>query len=85
MVSPAVLNRFGYKKSKLSFRLMQENDVFMVSFFNQQPYLKDKVVGYGEEIAIYGRWDAKRQTLNGMKILSSSSQNEGFFADLSRQ
>ncbi|BFQ96767.1 ATP-dependent DNA helicase RecG [Enterococcus cecorum] len=76
VVSPAVLNRFGYKKSKLSFRLMQENDVFMVSFFNQ-PYLKDKVV-IGEEIAIYGRWDAKRQTLNGMKILSSSSQNEGF-------
>lgn len=76
VVSPAVLDRFGYKKSKLSFRLMQENDVFMVSFFNQ-PYLKDKVV-VGEEIAIYGRWDAKRQTLNGMKILSSSSQNEGF-------
>lgn len=76
VVSPAVLNRFGYKKSKLSFRLMQENDVFMVSFFNQ-PYLKDKIV-VGEEIAIYGRWDAKRQTLNGMKILSSSSQNEGF-------
>lgn len=76
VVSPAVLNRFGYKKSKLSFRLMQENDVFLVSFFNQ-PYLKDKVV-VGEEIAIYGRWDAKRQTLNGMKILSSSSQNEGF-------
>ena len=76
VVSPAVLNRFGYKKSKLSFRLMQENDVFMVSFFNQ-PYLKDKVV-VGEEIAIYGRWDAKRQTLNGTKILSSSSQNEGF-------
>lgn len=76
VVSPAVLNRFGYKKSKLSFRLMQENDVFMVSFFNQ-PYLKDKVV-VGEEIAIYGRWDAKRQTLNGMKILSSSSQNESF-------
>lgn len=76
VVSPAVLNRFGYKKSKLSFRLMQENDVFMVSFFNQA-YLKDKVV-VGEEIAIYGRWDAKRQTLNGMKILSSSSQNEGF-------
>ena len=76
VVSPAILNRFGYKKSKLSFRLMQENDVFMVSFFNQ-PYLKDKVV-VGEEIAIYGRWDAKRQTLNGMKILSSSSQNEGF-------
>lgn len=76
VVSPALLNRFGYKKSKLSFRLMQENDVFMVSFFNQ-PYLKDKVV-VGEEIAIYGRWDAKRQTLNGMKILSSSSQNEGF-------
>lgn len=76
VVSPAVLNRFGYKKSKLSFRIMQENDVFMVSFFNQ-PYLKDKVV-VGEEIAIYGRWDAKRQTLNGMKILSSSSQSEDF-------
>ena len=42
VVSPPVVNRFGYKKSRLQFRMMQDHDVFNVSFFNQ-PYLKDKV------------------------------------------
>ena len=67
VVSPAVLSRFGYKKSRLQFRMMQDHDVFAVSFFNQ-PYLKDKVE-VSEEIAVYGKWDAKRKSLTGMKIL----------------
>ncbi|MGX7130894.1 ATP-dependent DNA helicase RecG [Enterococcus songbeiensis] len=74
VVSPPVLNRFGYKKSRLQFRMMQDHGVFNVSFFNQ-PYLKDKAI-MGEELAVYGKWDAKRQALTGMKILGSQSQGD---------
>lgn len=74
VVSDAVLARYGYKKNRLQFRMMQNHDVFSVSFFNQ-PYLKDKVV-LGEEIAVYGKWDAKRKALNGMKILGSKSPED---------
>lgn len=74
VVSPPVMSRFGYKKSRLQFRMMQEHEVFNVSFFNQ-PYLKDKVI-LSEEIAVYGKWDAKRKALNGMKILSSQSPDD---------
>ncbi|EOT40620.1 ATP-dependent DNA helicase RecG [Enterococcus columbae] len=74
VVSPAVLSRFGYKKSRLQFRMMQEHDVFQVSFFNQ-PFLKEKII-LSEEIAVYGKWDAKKKSLTGMKILSSGQQEE---------
>lgn len=74
VVSPPVMSRFGYKKSRLTFRMMQEHEVFNVSFFNQ-PYLKDKVI-LSEEIAVYGKWDAKRKALNGMKILGSQSPDD---------
>ena len=74
VVSPPVMNRFGYKKSRLQFRMMQEHDVFNVSFFNQ-PYLKEKVI-LSEEIAVYGKWDAKRKALNGMKILGSQTMDD---------
>lgn len=73
VVSPAVVNRFGYKKSRLQFRMMQDQAVFSVSFFNQ-PYLKDKVE-VAQEIAVYGKWDAKRQALTGMKILGSGQED----------
>lgn len=78
VVSAPVVNRFGYKKSRLQFRMMQDHAVFNVSFFNQ-PYLKDKVL-MGEELAVYGKWDAKRKALTGMKILAS--QNQGDFAPI---
>lgn len=74
VVSPPVVSRFGYKKTRLQFRMMQDRDVFSVSFFNQ-PYLKDKIV-VSVDIAVYGKWDAKRKTLTGMKILGSNSEGE---------
>ena len=74
VVSPPVMSRFGYKKNRLQFRMMQDNAVFNVSFFNQ-PYLKDKVI-LSEEIAVYGKWDAKRKSLNGMKILGSQAVDD---------
>ncbi|EPN3666527.1 ATP-dependent DNA helicase RecG [Enterococcus hirae] len=74
VVSPPVMSRFGYKKNRLQFRMMQDHAVFNVSFFNQ-PYLKDKV-NLSEEIAVYGKWDAKRKSLNGMKILGSQAVDD---------
>lgn len=76
VVSEAVLSRYGYKKSRLNFRIMQDHAVINVSFFNQ-PYLKDKII-LSEEIAIYGKWDAKRKALNGMKILAAKNDGEEF-------
>lgn len=76
VVSEAVLSRFGYKKSRLTFRMMQDHAVINVSFFNQ-PYLKDKVI-LSEEIAVYGKWDAKKKSLNGMKILAAKNDGEDF-------
>ncbi|MBL1226802.1 ATP-dependent DNA helicase RecG [Enterococcus sp. BWR-S5] len=76
VVSEAVLSRYGYKKSRLIFRMMQDHAVINVSFFNQ-PYLKDKIV-LSEEIAVYGKWDAKRKSLNGMKILAAKNEGEEF-------
>ena len=64
-----VVSYYGFKKNRLAFRMAIDQQVIQVAFFNQ-PYLKDKVV-QGEEIAIYGKWDAKRSTLMGMKILSN--------------
>jgi ATP-dependent DNA helicase RecG len=76
VVSEPVVSRYGYKKSRMMFRMMQEHAVINVSFFNQ-PYLKDKVV-LSEEIAVYGKWDAKRKALNGMKILAAKNDGEDF-------
>lgn len=74
VVSEAVVNRFGPKKNRLSFRLIIEHAVITVTFFNQ-PYLKSKIVT-GEEMAVFGKWDAKRKSLMGIKILGTRSDAE---------
>jgi len=72
----AVLTRFGRKKNRLNFRLLlDEHTVIPVTFFNQ-PWLKDKLE-VGNEIVVYGRFDAKRQSLAGMKILASADSGMG--------
>lgn len=72
VISEAVVSHYGYKKNRLLFRMMQDHAVINVSFFNQA-FLKDKVVE-GQEIAVYGKWDAKRKSLNGMKILATTNE-----------
>ncbi len=74
VVTPPVVSRFGYKKNRLQFKMKQNDDVFQVSFFNQA-YLKDKVVPF-EELVVYGKWDAARASLAGMKILGSGQQSD---------
>ncbi|MDK6239750.1 hypothetical protein QP135_27730, partial [Klebsiella pneumoniae] len=36
------VSRFGYKKSRLSFKLRIDHDIIMVNFFNQ-PWLKNQL------------------------------------------
>lgn len=78
VVTEPVVHHFGYKKSRLSFKLAIEDAIISVTFFNQ-PFLKTKVI-LEDEIAIFGKWDRTRQNLTGMKILGSSNNQEDFSA-----
>ncbi|MGO1337800.1 MAG: DEAD/DEAH box helicase, partial [Leuconostoc fallax] len=69
--APPVLSRYGYKKTRLLFRLLVEHDNIGVSFFNQ-PWLA-KQIDIGQEVAVYGTYDRNRQTLNGIKMISAST------------
>lgn len=73
-VSDAIVNHFGRRKSRLQFRINVEHVIVPVTFFNQ-PYLKDKVQA-GEEIAVFGTWDAKRMQLTGIKLLFQTKEGE---------
>lgn len=74
VMSEPVIARFGYKRNRLSFRLMVDTEVVMVTFFNQ-PYLKDKVE-LSKDIAVYGKWDAVHKRLAGTKIVNiTTNQN----------
>ena len=74
VASEPTLIRFGPKKNRLNFRLMVENQVLMVTFFNQ-PYLRNKVK-LGSSLAVYGRYNAKRQSFTGIKIIPAGQQND---------
>lgn len=76
VLSDAVVSHYGYRKSRLSFRMMQDHAVINVTFFNQN-FLKNKI-NVSEEIAVYGKWDAKRKSLTGMKILGGKESEIDF-------
>ena len=68
VVTPANVQYYGYKRNRLSFKIKQGEAVIAVSFFNQ-PYLADKVE-LGSDVAIFGKWDALKSAVTGMKILA---------------
>jgi ATP-dependent DNA helicase RecG len=72
--SDAVLTRFGYKKSRVAFRLLVEHDNILVTFFNQ-PWLQGRVE-IGQEVAVYGTYEKSRQALSGMKMLPKDGDDE---------
>lgn len=76
VVSPPMLTRFGPKKSRLNFRMKIEEAVIAVTFFNQ-PFLKNNIV-MEEPIAVYGRWDAVRKSLVGMRIITDKKKGNEF-------
>ncbi|WP_367364860.1 ATP-dependent DNA helicase RecG [Pediococcus parvulus] len=71
VASEPVIARYGRKKNRLNFRLLTDQESVMVTFFNQ-PWIK-KQVTIDERFAVYGKWDARRRSLTGMKLLPFSS------------
>ena len=78
VVTAPVVHHYGFKKSRLSFKLAIEDAIISVTFFNQ-PYLKQKIM-LENEVAIFGKWERARQTLAGMKILGSSNGQDDYAA-----
>lgn len=77
VVSPPVVNYFGGKKSRLSFRFaVSDTEVIQVIFFNQ-PYLK-KSIELGQEKLIYGKWQSNQQSLLAMKVVQVETSEEVF-------
>ena len=74
IVADPVVAHFGRKRNLLNIRLLVDNDVVKVTFFNQ-PWLK-KQLPVGKEVLIYGRFDKAKASLSGIKILSSVDGNE---------
>lgn len=68
VVTPPNVQYYGFKRNRLSFKMRQGDLVIGVHFFNQ-PYLADKVL-VGEQVAIFGKWDAIKQSLTGIKVLA---------------
>ena len=74
IVTEPVVHYYGFKKNRISCRMAIGEQVIQVSFFNQ-PYLKNKLIQH-QECIIFGKWDAKRSTLMGMKIISTKEDIE---------
>lgn len=75
VATPAFVSRFGYKKSRLNFKMRIDHDVIMVNFFNQ-PWLKNKVE-VGNEVAVYGKYNVARQSLSGFKFVAKKENDSG--------
>lgn len=75
IASEPIIARYGRKKNRINFRLLTEQESVMVTFFNQ-PWLKKQLV-IDQKIAVYGKWDARRRSLTGMKLLPFSSSESG--------
>lgn len=68
VVTPPVVSYFGRNKSRIAFKIaVDDYNVIQVVFFNQ-PYLKN-AIQLGDTKAFFGKWDAKKQTIMGMRII----------------
>lgn len=80
IISEPIVSRFGRGKNRLNVRLMIDRVVVIVTFFNQ-PWLKERFTT-GAEVAVYGKWDAKRKGLTGMKVLAVKTDQDPGFASI---
>lgn len=67
--SEPVLTRFGYKKTRLNFNILIGHENIKVTFFNQ-PWLQ-KTITRETPIVVYGVYDANRESLAGVKVLTT--------------
>ncbi|WP_295774614.1 ATP-dependent DNA helicase RecG [uncultured Limosilactobacillus sp.] len=74
VISEPMMSRFGYRRSRLSFRIMVGHAVAQVTFFNQ-PYLA-KSVQMNTDVTVMGTWDLSRNEIKGTKLLTSNLNEE---------
>ena len=74
VVSEPLLTRFGYRRSRLAFRVQVGQQVIMVTFFNQ-PYL-EKRVELNKPVTVMGKWDAQRLQVTANKMLAAGDQEK---------
>ncbi|CAM3088345.1 ATP-dependent DNA helicase RecG [Leuconostoc rapi] len=68
--APAVVTRFG-KKNQTRFGLLIEHENIRVTFFNQ-PWIAQNI-DIGQEVAVYGTYNAAKAALTGMKMINAST------------
>ncbi len=78
VVTEPFVSRFGYKKSRLSFKIQIDHDIVMVNFFNQ-PWLKDKLE-LGKDVAVYGKYNVARQSISAFKFIAEKKSDSGLAA-----
>lgn len=64
-----VVQYFGKNRNRLTFKLALDYEVIQVIFFNQ-PYLK-KNIAANQEIVVYGKYEAAKQQIVGIKLFSN--------------
>lgn len=69
------VNRFGYKKSRVSFKLRIDHEIIMVNFFNQ-PWLA-KQLEIGKEVAVYGKFELAKQSMTAFKLVAKKENDSG--------
>lgn len=74
IVSEPVMSRFGYRRTRLGFRVIVGHVVVQVVYFNQ-PYLKKQAV-MDQDVTIMGTWNASRQEIQGTKLLTNQQDQE---------
>ncbi|MGY3741949.1 ATP-dependent DNA helicase RecG [Leuconostoc inhae] len=67
--TPPVITRFG-KKNQTRFGLLIEHENIRVTFFNQ-PWIAQNI-DVGQEVAVYGTYNAAKAALTGMKVINAS-------------
>ena len=76
------VNRFGYKKSRVSFKLRIDHEIIMVNFFNQ-PWLA-KQLEIGKEVAVYGKFELAKQSMTAFKLVAKSEKHMGLLMPMKR-
>lgn len=74
VVSEPLLTRFGYRRSRLAFRVQVGQQVIMVTFFNQ-PYL-EKRIKLNKPVTVMGKWDAQRLQVTANKMLAAGNEEK---------
>ncbi|MCH3923026.1 ATP-dependent DNA helicase RecG [Limosilactobacillus sp.] len=77
VVSEPLLTHFGYRRSRLSFRLQVDQEVVMVTFFNQ-PYLAKQVQLDGQ-VTVMGKWDARRRQVTANRLTTAAPEASNDF------